>query len=288
MKIRVFLSLLVAGLFLGFQSVGGALALSSSQYETAQPIKKQRYIKKRVRQKKIKKSRIHTISKARKNRKARKAAKRRKALKLKKTARLRTKKRVIRYKKNGKKITRASLSMNSIKNARHAKLTARGRMSVAKDTRKKTVRSFGSRVSYKYRPGTVVLSNYTRRLYYVVRPGKVISYPIATPRPDEVWSGSTKITKKKLNPDWYPTPAMREKNPDLPEKVVGGSAANPFGKRALYLGSSLYRIHGTNSPGSIGKSASAGCYRMRNGDIAKLWRKVKKGTPVVVLTRKKI
>ena len=285
MKIRVFLSVLVAGLFLSFASVSGVSALSSDDFATAPSIKKQRYIKQRAKRKTIKKRKV---SKIKKSRKRRKSVKKYKSLKLKKTARLRAKKRVIGYKTNGKKATRASLSMNSIKNARHAKLTSKGRMSVAKDTRRKTVRSFGSRVSYKYRPGTVVLSNYTRRLYYVVRPGKVITYPIATPRPDEVWSGSTKITKKKLNPDWYPTPAMREKNPDLPEKVPGGSSANPFGKRALYLGSSLYRIHGTNRPGSIGKSASGGCYRMRNGDIAKLWRKVKSGTPVVVLTRKKI
>ncbi|MCP4934124.1 MAG: L,D-transpeptidase [bacterium] len=276
MTIRIFLSMLVAGLFLSFASVSGVSALNSDDFVTAPSIKKQRYIKKRVKRKTVK------------NHKIRKTSKKRTSLRLEKTSRLRAKKRVIRYKRNGKKVTRASLSLNSIKNARHAKLTSRGRMSVAKDTRRKTVRSFGSRVSYKYRPGTVVLSNYTRRLYYVVRPGKVITYPIATPRPDEVWSGSTKITKKKLNPDWYPTPAMREKNPDLPEKVAGGSSANPFGKRALYLGSSLYRIHGTNRPGSIGKSASGGCYRMRNGDIAKLWRMVRSGTPVVVLTRKKI
>ncbi len=267
MTIRIFLSSLVVGLFFGFASVGSVSALSSGDFETAQSIKQQSKIKKRAQRKVIVKRKIRVKPKA---------AKKPNALKRKETARLRAKKRVIGYQSNGKKITRASLSMNSIKNARHAKLTSRGRMSVAKDTRRKTVRNFGKRVSYKYRPGTVVLSNYTRRLYYVVRPGKVISYPIATPRPDEVWSGSTKITKKQLNPDWYPTPAMREENPDLPVKVVGGSAANPFGKRALYLGSSLYRIHGTNRPGSIGKSASAGCYRMRNGDIAKLWRIVKK------------
>ena len=284
MTIRIFLSALVAGLFMSFASVGPVSALTNDEFETAKKPRAKKYIKRRVKRKATKQRKT---SKSKKYSKKRKSLKK-KSRKLSKLARLRAKKRALRYKSNGKKTTKASLSMGSIKNARHAKLTSRGRMSVAKDTRRKTVRNFGKRVSYKYRPGTVVLSNYTRRLYYVVRRGKVISYPIATPRPDEVWSGSTKITKKKLNPDWYPTPAMREKNPDLPEKVVGGSAANPFGKRALYLGSSLYRIHGTNRPGSIGKSASGGCYRMRNRDIAKLWRKVKPGTPVVVLTRKKI
>ena len=261
MFVRYFLSFLITGLFLSFAAPASVSAKTSKEYYSSKKKSKKKYIKKRVR------NSYSRISKKYK---------------------LRSKKRNVRYKSKRKKATKASLGLGSIRNSRHAKLTKKGRMSVAKDTRRKTVRNFGKRVSYKYRPGTVVLSNYTRRLYYVVRPGKVVSYPIATPRPDEVWSGSTKITKKKYNPDWYPTPSMREKNPNLPEKVAGGSRANPFGKRALYLGSSLYRIHGTNRPGSIGKSASGGCYRMRNGDIAKLWRKVKKGTPVVVLTRKKI
>ena len=125
--------------------------------------------------------------------------------------------------------------LNSIKNARHAQTDVKkGRMSVAKDTRRNTVRNFGKRVSYKYRPGTVVLSNYTRRLYYVVRRGKVISYPIATPRPNEVWSGSTKITKKEATiPTGIQRRAMREKNPNLPEKVAGGSRANPVWQARL-------------------------------------------------------
>jgi lipoprotein-anchoring transpeptidase ErfK/SrfK len=255
---RFLLSALVMGLFISFAGVGELSAKPSQKHYVSKKKGKKKYTRKRTR------------SKVRKYR------------------RIRAKKRNYRYDDDDERITKASLGLGSIKNSRHAKLTARGRMSIAKDTRKKTIRNFGRRVSYKYRPGTVVVSNYTRRLYYVVRRGKVISYPIATPRPDEVWSGSTKISKKKYNPDWYPTPSMREKNPDLPEKVAGGSRANPFGKRALYLGSSLYRIHGTNRPGSIGKSASGGCYRMRNSDISKLWRKVKIGTPVVVLTRKSI
>ncbi len=253
---RFFLSALVVGLFASFALPGTVSARTSQDYYVSKHKKK--YLKKSDRKRLYKRR--------------------------KKNA----KKRNVGYRSKRRKVTKASLGLSSIKNARHARLTARGRMSVAKDTRKSTIRKFGRRVSYKYRPGTVVLSNYTRRLYYVVRPGKVISYPIATPRPDEVWSGSTVISKKKLNPDWYPTPAMREKNPNLPEKVPGGSRANPFGKRALYLGKSLYRIHGTNRPGSIGKSASGGCYRMRNADIARLWRRVRVGTPVVVLTRKKI
>ena len=195
---RFFLSFLIVGLIFGFSVVEPVAAKTTQNYKASKKVKKKakkKYIKKRVK------------------------------------TRVRKKKRNVRYKRKGKKATKVSLGLGSIKNSRHAKLTSKGRMSVAKDTRKSTVRNFGKRVSYKFRPGTIVLSNYTRRLYYVVRRGKVISYPIATPRPDEVWSGSTKVTKKKLNPDWYPTPSMREKNPNLPEKVAGGSRANPFGKR---------------------------------------------------------
>ncbi len=265
MFVRGILSFLIAALFMSFATAGGGLAKApQAYYADKQQAKKKKYIKKRLK---------------------RKSAVRRKKNALRK---IRGKRRNVVYKPAGKKVTKASLNVGGIKNLRHAKLTARGRMSVAKDTRRSTIRRFGKRVSYKYRPGTVVLSNYTRSLYYVVRPGKVITYPIATPRPDEVWSGTTKISKKKLNPDWYPTPSMRKKNPNLPKKVAGGSPANPFGKHALYLGSSIYRIHGTNSPKSIGQSASGGCYRMRNRDIRRLWRRVGVGTPVVVLTSKRI
>lgn len=276
MFVRVFLSSLIVGLFMSFASVGPVAAKQTQKHSVSKKKKSKKYIKRRLKTK---------SSKRRKIRKKRYVSTKNRYVKNK---RLRRKKRTVRYKTKWKKVTKASLSVGGIKNLRHAKLTSRGRMSTAKDTRKNTVRNFAKRVSYKYRPGTVVLSNYTRRLYYVVRKGRVISYPIATPRPDEVWSGSTKVSKKKINPDWYPTPNMRKKNPNLPVKVAGGSSANPFGKRALYLGSSLYRIHGTNRPGSIGRAASGGCYRMRNSDIRKLFRKVKVGTPVVVLTRKHI
>ena len=262
MFMRYFLSALIAGLWLSFITPQVAFAKSSKNTYTSKKHKKKYLNKKNWR-------------------------------KVRKSDRIRSKKRgknsgMFAIKPNIKPVTKASLNVRGIKNLRHAKLTSRGRMSVAKDVRGKTVRSFGKRVSYKYRPGTVVVSNYTRRLYYVVRPGKVISYPIATPRPDEIWSGRTSVSKKKINPDWYPTPSMREKNPNLPEKVAGGSKYNPFGRRALYLGKSLYRIHGTNRPGSIGKSASGGCYRMHNKHIRSLFRRVKIGTPVVVLTKKRI
>ena len=138
-----------------------------------------------------KKSKDYYVSKKANKKANRKYIKRRAKLSRDSKARLAKKRRLSRKKRNisypvypvrKKKATKASLGLASIKNSRHARLTSRGRMSVAKDTRKLTVRNFGKRVSYKYRPGTVVISNYTRRLYYVVRRGKVISYPIATPR----------------------------------------------------------------------------------------------------------
>ena len=275
---RFFLAALMAGLFSGLLAVEELSARTSQDYYVSKKKTKSKYLKR-----KTKKEAKRGKSRSRKIRKAKK-----RSLRRIRKANISYPVRNIDRTGRHKKVTKASLGLIGIKNARHARLTKWGRMSVAKDTRRSTVRNFGRRVSYKYRPGTVVLSNYTRRLYYVVRPGKVISYPVAIPRPEEVWSGSTIISKKKLNPDWYPTPAMREKNPNLPEKVAGGSRANPFGSRALYLGKSLYRIHGTNRPGSIGKSASGGCYRMRNSDIARLWRRVRVGTPVVVLTKRRI
>jgi len=198
------------------------------------------------------------------------------------------KKKNARYKAKKVKAKKVSYAALGIKNMRHASQTRKGRMSTKADMRKNTIRQWERRVGRKYRPGAIVISNYTRRLYYVLRPGKVISYPIATPRPSEIWSGKTTISEKQINPDWYPTPDMRRKNPRLPVKVAGGSPANPFGKRALYLGKSLYRIHGTNNPGSIGSSASGGCYRMYNRHIRALYNRVKVGAPVLVTNKRSL
>lgn len=188
----------------------------------------------------------------------------------------------IAYKTQQDKISSSSFATTGIKNLRQARATRNGRMSTAADMSKAAVANFGLNASFKYGPGTIVISNYTRRLYYVVRPGRTLSYPIATPRPEEVWTGTTKVSDKKVDPDWYPTPDMRESDPEMPEKVPGGHPANPLGPRALYLGNSLYRIHGTNSPKSIGSPASGGCYRMHNNHIRALFSMVRVGTPVVV------
>jgi len=133
-----------------------------------------------------------------------------------------------------------------------------------------------------YASGQIIVSFADRRLYYIRRRGEAISYPIAAPRPQSRWQGVMRISRKKVNPDWTPTPSMRRENPMLPAYVPGGHPRNPLGKRALYLGSSLYRIHGTDAPWTIGRSVSKGCIRMHNKDVADLYQRVGVGTRVTV------
>ncbi len=137
---------------------------------------------------------------------------------------------------------------------------------------------FPARVS----PGQIIASFTDRRLYYVYAPGRAISYPIATPRRQSRWQGVMRISQKRVNPRWTPTPEMRAENPRLPDYVPGGHPQNPLGNRALYLGSSLYRIHGTDAPWTIGQPVSKGCIRMHNSDVADLYRRVDVGTKVTV------
>lgn len=132
-----------------------------------------------------------------------------------------------------------------------------------------------------YAPGTVIVSFGDRRLYYVSSPGRAVSYPIAVPRPQSRWQGTLRVSEKKVNPGWTPTPSMLKENPKLPAHVAGGDPLNPLGNRALYLGSSLYRIHGTDAPWTIGKNVSKGCVRMHNAHVAELYNKVPIGTKVV-------
>jgi lipoprotein-anchoring transpeptidase ErfK/SrfK len=138
------------------------------------------------------------------------------------------------------------------------------------------------RFSTNYKPGQVVASFSDRRLYLVTRPGEALSYPIAIPREQSRWQGAMSITQKRENPSWTPTPAMRAENPRLPSWVPGGHPMNPLGNRALYLGSSMYRIHGTDAPWTIGQPVSKGCIRMYNQDAQDLYDRVKVGTNVVV------
>ncbi len=138
------------------------------------------------------------------------------------------------------------------------------------------------RFSPSYSPGQVVVSFGDRRVYFVTRPGEALSYPIAIPREQSRWSGVTSVTMKRENPSWTPTPTMLRENPRLPRFVPGGHPINPMGVRALYLGSSAYRIHGTDAPWTIGSAVSKGCIRMYNQDVIDLYPRVRVGAKVTV------
>jgi hypothetical protein len=136
--------------------------------------------------------------------------------------------------------------------------------------------------SSQYKTGQVIVSFGDRRLYLVTKPGTAISYPIAIPREKSRWQGTTFVSEKRINPSWTPTPEMRRENPRLPMWVPGGHPMNPLGVRALYLGSSSYRIHGTDAPWTIGQNVSKGCVRMYNEDVLDLFPRVPVGTRVTV------
>ena len=134
----------------------------------------------------------------------------------------------------------------------------------------------------KYTAGQVIVSFGDRRLYWIARQGQAISYPIAIPREQSRWAGVTAVSSKKVNPSWTPTPDMMAENPRLPTFVPGGHPMNPLGVRALYLGASTYRIHGTDAPWTIGSAVSKGCIRMFNKDVLDLYPRVPIGTKVTV------
>lgn len=134
----------------------------------------------------------------------------------------------------------------------------------------------------QYGRGTVVISTKERRLYYVLGGGQAIEYGVGVGREGFTWSGSKTVTRKREWPDWRPPTVMLRRRPDLPRYMAGGME-NPLGARALYLGSSDYRIHGSNEPDTIGAAVSSGCIRMTNRDVVDLYGRVKVGTKVVVL-----
>ncbi len=130
--------------------------------------------------------------------------------------------------------------------------------------------------------GTIVIDTPNRFLYLVQGGGRALRYGIGVGRPGFTWAGGKTITRKAEWPNWTPPPEMLKRRPDLPRFMVGGPA-NPLGARALYLGSSLYRIHGTNEPETIGGAVSSGCIRMVNDDVIDLYNRVRVGTRVVVI-----
>ena len=135
--------------------------------------------------------------------------------------------------------------------------------------------------STRYAPGTIVISTEARRLYLVTAPGEAIEYGIGVGRPGFSWSGTKAITRKAEWPSWTPPAEMLRRRPDLPRYMSGGED-NPLGARAMYLGSSLYRIHGSNEPETMGAAVSSGCIRMTNKDVTDLYDRVRVGTKVIV------
>ncbi|CCD98789.1 L,D-transpeptidase [Bradyrhizobium sp. STM 3809] len=134
----------------------------------------------------------------------------------------------------------------------------------------------------KERPGTIVIDTPNKFLYLVQGEGRALRYGIGVGRPGFTWSGVKTISAKREWPDWTPPAEMLARRPDLPRHMEGGPQ-NPLGARAMYLGSSLYRIHGSNEPWTIGTNVSSGCIRMRNEDVIDLYTRVNVGTRVIVL-----
>lgn len=133
----------------------------------------------------------------------------------------------------------------------------------------------------RYAPGTIVINSAERRLYFVMPNGKAMRYGVGVGRPGFDWAGSQTITRKTEWPTWTPPAQMLKRRPDLPRFMPGGPD-NPMGARALYLGSTLYRIHGSNEPETIGQAVSSGCIRMLNEDVIDLYERTRVGTRVVV------
>jgi lipoprotein-anchoring transpeptidase ErfK/SrfK len=133
-----------------------------------------------------------------------------------------------------------------------------------------------------YPKGTVVISTSKRRLYYILGNEQAIEYGVGVGREGFTWSGEKRVSAIREWPGWTPPPQMLKRRPELPRYMPGG-IDNPLGARAIYLGSSMYRIHGSNEPETIGAAVSSGCIRMTNRDVVDLADRVKVGTKVVVL-----
>ena len=164
----------------------------------------------------------------------------------------------------------------------NARVTSRGAPDMSRPARMSAVPrevvSYGGRE----RAGTIVINSAERRLYFVVGNGTAIRYGVGVGRPGFEWGGVKSITRKAEWPAWTPPPQMLKRRPDLPRFMAGGPS-NPLGARAMYLGGSLYRIHGSNEPHTIGQAVSSGCIRMTNEDVADLYERVRIGTRVVVI-----
>ena len=152
-----------------------------------------------------------------------------------------------------------------------------GGMSYVGAIKRQTVSAPGN-----YAPGTIIVNTTERRLYLIQDGGTALKYGIGVGRVGFTWAGTTSVIAKKEWPDWTPPSQMLKRRPDLPRFMKGGPE-NPLGARAMYLGSSLYRIHGSNEPETIGQAVSSGCFRLMNDDVIDLYSRVKIGAKVVVM-----
>jgi lipoprotein-anchoring transpeptidase ErfK/SrfK len=133
-----------------------------------------------------------------------------------------------------------------------------------------------------YAPGSIVIDTSARKLYYVLNTHTAYAYSIGVGRQGFAWTGREKVSRIADWPDWYPPAEMRQRQPGLPVRMLGG-IGNPLGAKAIYLGNTLYRIHGTNEPKSIGKAMSSGCFRMMNANVLHLASLVHVGTEVTIV-----
>ena len=156
--------------------------------------------------------------------------------------------------------------------------TAPSRDGVVAERLKRQVVNYATREA----PGTVIIDTPNTYLYLVLGHGQAVRYGIGVGRDGFTWSGVQSITRKSEWPDWIPPAEMIARQPYLPRYMAGGPG-NPLGARAMYLGGTVYRIHGTNAPGTIGTRVSSGCIRLTNEDVADLYSRVNVGTKVVVL-----
>jgi lipoprotein-anchoring transpeptidase ErfK/SrfK len=136
----------------------------------------------------------------------------------------------------------------------------------------------------QYAPGSIVIETRGKQLFFVKSATEAYRYPISVGRDGFTWNGTEKISRIAAWPDWHPPKEMRERDPSLPEKMTGG-LKNPLGAKAIYLGNTLYRIHGTNDAKTIGQAASSGCFRMLNGHVLDLADRVQIGGAVTVVER---
>ena len=155
-----------------------------------------------------------------------------------------------------------------------------GSASVLPERLRRTIVAYDSREA----PGTVIIDTGNTALYYVLGQGRAIRYGVGVGREGFTWSGVQTISRKSEWPDWHPPAEMIARQPYLPRFMAGGPG-NPLGARAMYLGSSEYRIHGTNDPTTIGKFVSSGCIRLTKEDVADLFSRVDVGTKVIVLPK---